>query len=220
MRQSFFSVVLVAAFTVAFSCQNAAAYQTGVSGFSGRDGVTCSDQCHGEGNTPRVELVVPKTARVREVVSWRLVVVPTTNRHVAGGFDLAVDGGELAAEQPGTLIQDGEATHVFPRWTADLDADSRVSAADLVRLLSAPQTGEGRTCRAGDVTGDGTVDEADVGAVVTAVFSAGPLEWMGTWRAEAPGTYRFFAAAVAANCNGTRSGDGVGTARAVLTVHP
>lgn len=196
----------------------APAYEMGISGSSGLAGPTCADSCHGDALAPRVELIVPEVVRLGEVVSWRLALVPSSSRHVAGGLNLAVSGGELGIEPIGLRLDENEVTHAFPRRSADLNRDGAVTAADLVESSASVEAVQGKACLAADTNGDGRVDRSDAEELSRALFSGSPLQWIGTWRADAPGRYEFFAAAVAANCNGARSGDGVGTARAAVVV--
>jgi len=195
------------------------AYSTGISLVSGRSGTTCADQCHGGSAPPLIEVDFPARARVGEVVSWSVRLVPATSRQVAGGLNLAIDGGTLAPLSPGLRLEEGEITHRLPQSTADLNGDGRISVADIARNIALLGAAEG-ACVLGDADSDGVVSAGDVRESIGRLFGSAHIEWRGFWSALAAGTYRFWVAAVAANCNRAHSGDGVATTRGSVEVLP
>lgn len=197
------------------------AYQTGVTGVSGQAGVTCADQCHSGGNPPRVDLVAPANARIGEEVVWRVLVWPASNRQVAAGLNLAAEDGQLVGRSAGLRVEEEEVTHRYPQHRTDINGDGVASVADLVRVAGAASAEmSAAACQLGDANGDGAVDEADTVELTRRLFVESPFEWWGTWRAPEAGTYRLWVAAVAANCNNARSGDGVASSLHVITVSP
>lgn len=89
---------------------------TGISGFSGNpatNGGAICNQCHGGGATPAVVLNGPRTVEVGTTHTYTLTI--SGGQEIAGGLDVSVTGGLLAAIETGTQILNGEATHTHPR---------------------------------------------------------------------------------------------------------
>lgn len=93
---------------------------TGVSGFSGRNGVTCS-VCHYGGVIPEVVIEGPSMVAPSSTHLYSLII--SGGQEVAGGLDVAVTDGILAVVAADTLLMNGEITHVAPKL---VDDDGRV----------------------------------------------------------------------------------------------
>lgn len=209
---------------IAFACFWCAAVcfakQHGITSVSGLQGGTCADSCHGDEEAPVLVVEGPRAVAPGTLVSWRLAMRPATSRALGGGVNIAATAGELVPEA-GLYLDFQELTHVAPARSADANGDGAVSAADVVENVRSRLTGmSGNACIAGDANGDGVLDEADTQAVAGRIFGGGyALLWEFRWIAPLTSQeVEFFAAGVAANCNGTRGGDGVGTIRWEVSV--
>lgn len=99
---------------VVFLCVSSTvfAYQNGISGYSGKNGSTCSS-CHGGGATPTVALSGPATLQTGQRGTYTLTI--TGGAGVQGGLDVATDAaGALLAAGPGTQLLNGEVTQSSP----------------------------------------------------------------------------------------------------------
>lgn len=94
---------------------------SGVSGFSGRSGMNCT-VCHYGGVTPEVTLEGPTLVEPNSVNLYTLTI--SGGQEVAGGLDVAVTDGILAAIHADTQLMNGEVTHIEPKLA---DADGRVA---------------------------------------------------------------------------------------------
>ncbi|GIW42781.1 MAG: hypothetical protein KatS3mg077_0063 [Candidatus Binatia bacterium] len=187
-----------------------AAKQHGITGYSGVRGETCGDSCHGEGAVPELEVRGPSTVARGALVSWQIRVRMTNGRGVAAGVNIAASAGGLIPGV-GLYAEESELTHANPARSADGNSDQVVSAADFARVVPAIEPGRNaQACSAGDVNGDGWADGADLLSLAKRLFDGGvPVEWDFQWLAPpSPQVVEFYAAGVAANCNGTRGGDG------------
>ena len=88
-----------------FSSSPANAYPGGVSGFSGKNGSTCT-QCHSTGASPTVLINGPASVASGATASYTLTVSGGGN----GGLDVATSGGTFTAGS-GTQVMNGEITH-------------------------------------------------------------------------------------------------------------
>src|SRR5450631_872133 len=96
------------------------AYSGGISGFSGKNGPTCT-QCHSTGTSPTVTLTGPTSVASGSTNSYTLTVTGTGN----GGLDVAATAGTFTAGT-GTQVMGGEITQSSPSsshswmfsWTA------------------------------------------------------------------------------------------------------
>lgn len=196
--------------------------QYGITGFSGLQGETCGDSCHGDEPAPLLEVDGPRLAMPGAVVSWRVALRPRGSRALGGGVNVAVSAGALVPET-GLYLELGELTHMAPARSADGNGDGAVTAADVIQNLRLRMIGLGAgACLPGDVSGDAVTDEVDTFVLARRLFRGGaPLVWEFRWIAPAtPQEVQFFAAAVAANCNGTRGGDGTSAIRWAVSVTP
>jgi hypothetical protein len=97
----------------------------GITGYSGKQGDSCSDSanCHagGPGTLPIVELDGPPVVAADAIVTFHFTVHSQSSRQVVAGFNVAASGGELMvlANQDERLEGD-ELTHQAPK--PDVDA--------------------------------------------------------------------------------------------------
>lgn len=105
-------------------------YSTGISGYSGKQGVNCNS-CHTGGTAPSVTLGGPAYVLADSTRTFSFVVAG--GQRIAAGLDVAVDAGTLVATDTETYILSGEVTHSIPRkvdsngeaeWAFDLVAPS------------------------------------------------------------------------------------------------
>ena len=99
---------------------------TGITGFSGRQGVNCTT-CHFGGTAPTVALEGPLFVLHDSTRTFTFRV--SGGQQVAAGLDVAVGRGMLIATDPGTRVVSAELTHNFPQavngageasWSFDL----------------------------------------------------------------------------------------------------
>ncbi|MFP2901632.1 MXAN_6652 family MXYO-CTERM-anchored protein [Corallococcus sp. 4LFB] len=111
MRSILSSVGAVAVCLVAGS---ALANSTGISGRSGKQGVSCTASgCHGGGaSTPTVTLEGPTALTAGQTGQYSLVI--TGGPGVKAGMNVATDGATLTAGS-GTKLLNGELTHSLPK---------------------------------------------------------------------------------------------------------
>ena len=96
------------------------AFGGGESGYSGKNGVTCT-QCHSNGTAPKVTLTGPVSVASGSTNTYTLTISGTGN----GGLDVAASAGTFAAGS-GTKVANGEITQSSPSsshswlfsWTA------------------------------------------------------------------------------------------------------
>lgn len=197
------------------------AKRDGITGFSGLQGETCADSCHGDEGAPLLDVEGPNAVGPGEAAGWRVAMWPRqVPSALGGGVNIAVTAGELIPGA-GLYLEAGELTHFAPARNADANRDGAVTVADVLASIQ-PQLGgsSALACVPGDVNGDGTSDEIDLREMQNRLFTGGaPLVWAFRWIAPpAVQEVQFFASGVAANCNGTRGGDGVGTRRWTVNV--
>ncbi len=140
-------------------------YSTGVFGFSGKDGATCT-QCHSGSGSATVTLSGPQHLQPGEHGSYTFDVVTGATSNVAG-LDVATSTGTLVSlsQNNPTFLNNGEISH-----------------------------------KGGPAKG-------------------GTVQWR--FELDAPtdmGTLTLFAAGLAANANGSTSGDNTGTASLMITI--
>ncbi len=109
---------LAALALMALGAGPAAAYQTGITGWSGQRGPVCN-KCHGGGIAPTVRIEGPAIVQPGALATFRLVVVSQSQTQIAAGFNLTTDGGRLdAVPDQGAQRFDGELTHLAPKRNA------------------------------------------------------------------------------------------------------
>src|SRR5215469_11486822 len=109
-----FSWMVIAAFTLLYSCLPASASSGGISGFSGKSGSTCTG-CHSSSTSvPTITLTGPTTVTSGSTNSYTLSVSVITAGN--GGLDVAASAGTFAAGT-GTQVLNGEITHTAPSST-------------------------------------------------------------------------------------------------------
>lgn len=109
---SFRPLGLFACLLASFAGQPAGAASNGINGYSGKNGVICS-QCHGGGIVPTVTISGPTEVQPQSTHTYTLTI--GGGQQVAGGLDVAAEAGALSVADPGTHLQGGEITHDSPR---------------------------------------------------------------------------------------------------------
>lgn len=98
----------------------ARASSTGIVGYSGKQGATCQDSCHGGGAQPVVCFDGPTRVAAGALATFRFSVFSRSERQIAAGFNVAASDGSLetlgAAE---ARAEAGEITHTRPRPNMD-----------------------------------------------------------------------------------------------------
>ncbi len=111
VRRAAFAAVAIVVPVVASSAAVAGLHSTGMTGFSGRQTVTCN-QCHSGGTAPTVTLDGPIYVLHDSTRSFSFTVAG--GQRVAAGLDIAVDSGTLVATDAGTFVSMSELTHNTP----------------------------------------------------------------------------------------------------------
>ncbi len=110
---------LIAALGLALTARGAGAYETGITGYSGKTrGIICN-ACHSGGTAPQVNFAGPAQVPAGPVATFVFVVQSQAPaQQTAAGFDVAASGGQLAVvadedeqQPPGT----NELTHLAPK---------------------------------------------------------------------------------------------------------
>ena len=132
-----FSWIVIAAFTLIYSCLPASASSGGITGFSGKSGSTCTS-CHSSSTSvPTITLTGPTTVTSGSTNSYTLSVSVITAGN--GGLDVAASAGTFAAGS-GTQVLNGEITHTAPSsthsWTFSWTAPT-VTATTTATLYAA-----------------------------------------------------------------------------------
>jgi hypothetical protein len=127
---------------------SAHAFSTGISGRSGKQGVTCMNGCHGANAPsplmPTVELTGPAMLAPGATGDYALIIRGGPARE--GGLNVAVsdNGGTLAGTGTDTKILAGELTHTSPKTfpaSGELRFDFRLTAPDTVGTVTLYGTG-------------------------------------------------------------------------------
>lgn len=158
----------------------AGAEPRGISGYSGMDGVTCSE-CHSGGASPTLAISGPTAVAPGQPADYALTV--TGGPGVVAGLGVAVDSGQLLPTEAGTRLRDGELTHSAPRpfqsgaaifnfrWVAPpTPGTAKLFAAALSANGNGGDSGDG----VGALTLDITIDQAADGGAVPAVDAGAP----------------------------------------------
>jgi hypothetical protein len=112
-------------------------HSTGISGFSGQQGVNCNF-CHFGGKAPTVALSGPIHVLHDSTRTYSFRV--SGGQKVAAGLDVSVDAGSLVATDNETHLDNGEVTHSMPRlvdangeasWDFDFVAPSTAGAVTM-----------------------------------------------------------------------------------------
>lgn len=114
--------IVLVMFSVIFWSVPASASSNGISGFSGKNGSTCTS-CHSSGTAPIVTLTGPTTVTSGSTNTYTISV--STVMSGSGGVDVAASAGTFAAGT-GTKVLSGEIVHSSPSsshtwifsWTA------------------------------------------------------------------------------------------------------
>ncbi len=141
------------------SSVSAHAFSTGISGRSGKQGVTCMNGCHGNNSpspiAPTVELTGPTSLAVGATGDYALIIRSGPARE--GGLNVAVsdNGGTLVAGE-GMKLVSGELTHTAPKTFAangEVRFDFRLTApatAGTVKLFGAGNSVNDNNANSGD----------------------------------------------------------------------
>jgi hypothetical protein len=101
----------------------APALQTGIGGFSGKQGDTCTDSCHSGGVTPVVRFDGPREVMADAVATFRFTVQSQASRQIVAGFDVAASDGRLGVlPGQGAHLDGDEITHDAPKPNVDGEA--------------------------------------------------------------------------------------------------
>ncbi len=121
-------LIHLALLALTFSARDVGAYQTGITGYSGKNnGIHCVS-CHSGGQTPVVSFSGPTSLQPSQVGTFAFTVTSTDpDVQTGAGFDVAASGGTLQVVN-GTVqkerLQSGELTHSIPRAN---DANDQVT---------------------------------------------------------------------------------------------
>lgn len=108
-------VLILATLGLALRGLPAGAFSTGVTGYSGKSGISCTG-CHGGGSEPEVWFEGPGRVEPGELAPFRLHVRSTREAQNAAGLNVAAEAGRLlVVPDTGTRLQQGEITHVSPK---------------------------------------------------------------------------------------------------------
>ncbi|MGD8567478.1 MAG: PKD domain-containing protein, partial [Gammaproteobacteria bacterium] len=102
-------------------------YSSGITGYSGITGSTCSD-CHSGGSAPVVTLIGPTSVEAGSTNTYTLTM--SGGQQNSGGFNVSTTAGTLSITMSGTTNDGGELKHTQPfsdsgsgiEWTFNLDA--------------------------------------------------------------------------------------------------
>lgn len=113
-------IALITVAAITLSASGAGARSSGISGYSGEDGLTC-ETCHTGGVAPDVEIDGPTTVAAGQTALFRFVVRSHGEQQIAAGFDVSATDGFLDTV-PGTGAKVlpfaglNEVTHTQPRY--------------------------------------------------------------------------------------------------------
>jgi len=94
----------------------AGAKQNGITGYSGKQGATCNDDCHVGGVTPLVRFDGPQRVLADTIATFRFVVTSQAAKQKVAGFNVAADDGLLAVlPDQGERFEFDELTHDAPK---------------------------------------------------------------------------------------------------------
>jgi hypothetical protein len=114
---------LVLAAMTLVSVPQAGAKQNGITGYSGKQGATCNDDCHLGGVTPLVRFEGTQRVMADAVATFRFVVTSQASKQKVAGFNVAASDGmlDVVARQSEHLELD-ELTHDAPKPNVDGEA--------------------------------------------------------------------------------------------------
>jgi len=99
------------------------AKQDGITGFSGKQGATCNDDCHVGGLTPQVRFEGPQRVLADAVATFRFVVTSPAAKQKVAGFNVAASDGVLGAVTgQGEHVEFDELAHDAPKATVNAEA--------------------------------------------------------------------------------------------------
>jgi hypothetical protein len=147
----------------------AQAMQAGITGYSGKQGATCNDDCHIGGVAPLVRFEGPRRVMTDAVATFRFVVTSQSTRQKVAGFNVAATDGMLD-------VLSGQAEHLeFDELTHDAPKPNVSGEAGWVFSWKAPtQLGVYRLYGAGlSANGNGTDggDDSDLAVLDVTVTS-------------------------------------------------
>jgi hypothetical protein len=114
---------LALAAAVLLNVPRASAKQSGITGYSGKQGATCNDDCHLGGVAPLVRFEGTQRVMADAVATFRFVVTSQASKQKVAGFNVATSDGilDVVAGQSEHLELD-ELTHDAPKANADGEA--------------------------------------------------------------------------------------------------
>ena len=95
MRVRRLSCSLALAAMALVNVPQAAAKQNGITGYSGKQGATCNDDCHVSGVTPLVRFEGTQRVLADAVATFRFVVTSQASKQKVAGFNVASSDGAL-----------------------------------------------------------------------------------------------------------------------------
>ncbi|MBI4514540.1 MAG: hypothetical protein HY699_01830 [Deltaproteobacteria bacterium] len=98
------------------------ASQDGIPGYSGKQGESCDDFCHAEGQTPLVRFDGPNEVPAGALASFRFAVESDAPAQTVAGLDVAASAGSLAAVTADTRLDVDEITHSSPKTAVEGEA--------------------------------------------------------------------------------------------------
>jgi hypothetical protein len=156
--------LLVAASVAFLPSPHAQAMSTGIIGYSGKQGTTCSDDCHLGGVTPLVRFDGPQQVLADAVATFRFIVTSQASKQKVAGFNVAADDGTLGvvADQDEHLELD-ELTHDAPKANVDGEASWQFiwqppGQPGVYRLYGAGLSANGNGTDGGDDSNFATLD--------------------------------------------------------------
>lgn len=145
------SVLCLIGFVVMTTVQSVHGFPDGIVGFSGQNGTYCN-VCHNTGVVPEVSIAGPSVVEPGNAYLYTLMIAG--GQEVAGGLDVSVTNGVLAAISADTQLLSDEITHTDPKaanpdgtvtftfqWTAPITATAvtMYGAGNSVDLLNGNQ---------------------------------------------------------------------------------
>jgi hypothetical protein len=193
-------VALLCAMVVVGNTPRAHAMQSGITGYSGKQGPTCNDSCHQGGVTPSVRFEGPQRVMTDAIATFRFVVTSQSSKQKVAGFNVAASDGTLGViAGQSEHLEFEELTHDAPKPNVDGEAGwlftwQAPSQTGVYTLYGAGLSANGNGTNGGDdsdfttldvtvvaeVIGDANCDRRVTAADVTAVVKLLPTGAPGT----------------------------------------
>jgi hypothetical protein len=108
-------IALAIVLAIGVRCRGALAFSIGITGFSGKQGITCVS-CHSGGAVPTVRFEGPDQLAAGAVATFRFVVQSQAAAQVAAGLNVATSAGKFGTiDGQGERLLGNEITHVSPK---------------------------------------------------------------------------------------------------------